>query len=221
MATIDAGTGRSGTVPVGVGPPPVTPTVDVSAELMLRVQRGDAVAFEELLLLWQDRLVTLFWHHTGDHALAEDLAQESFMRVYRARSGYKPTARFSTWLYTIATNALKDAKQKAHRRREHAMGPVGSQSTSAIGIDALAVDASGRLPTRQVDRDELRGMVQQALGTLGENQRMAVLLSKFEQCSHEEIAEAMGVSVPAVKSLLFRARENLRQQLERYVDGGR
>jgi RNA polymerase sigma-70 factor (ECF subfamily) len=194
---------------------------DPSAELMLRVQRGDAVAFEELLLAWQDRLVTLFWHQTGDHALAEDLAQEVFMRVYRARGGYRPTARFSTWLYTIATNALKDAKQKAHRRREFGMPPVGSRSASAIGLDALAVDASGRMPARQIDRDELRGMVQRALGTLGENQRMAVLLSKFEHFSHDEIAEAMGISVPAVKSLLFRARENLRQELEGYVDGAR
>jgi RNA polymerase sigma-70 factor (ECF subfamily) len=188
---------------------------------MLQVQRGDAVAFEALLLAWQDRLVTLFWHHTGDHALAEDLAQEVFLRVYRARGGYRPTARFSTWLYTIATNALKDAKQKAHRRREFGLSPVGSRSTSAMGLDALAVDASGRMPARQFDRDELRGMVQRALGTLGENQRMAVLLSKFEHCSHEEIAEALGISVPAVKSLLFRARENLRRELEGYVDGSR
>jgi RNA polymerase sigma-70 factor (ECF subfamily) len=189
---------------------------DPSADLMGRVQRGDAAAFEELLLLWQDRLVTLLWHQTGDHALAEDLAQETFLRVYRSRASYKPTARFSTWLYTIALNAAKDARQRAHRRREHGIPTSVSASTSALALDALAIDASGRLPSRQADRNEMQAVVQRALAGLNETQRTAVLLSKFEQCSHEEIAEAMGLTVPAVKSLLFRARENLRVALEPY-----
>lgn len=192
---------------------------DPSAELMGRVQRGDATAFEELLLLWQDRLVTLLWHQTGDHALAEDLAQETFLRVYRSRASYRPTARFSTWLYTIALNAAKDAKQRAHRRRERGMPTSVSASTSAIALESLAIDASGRLPARQADRHELQAVVQRALADLAEHQRMAVLLSKFEQCSHEEIAAAMGLTVPAVKSLLFRARENLRVALSPYCVG--
>ena len=192
---------------------------DPSAELMGRVQRGDATAFEELLLLWQDRLVTLLWHQTGDHALAEDLAQETFLRVYRSRASYRPTARFSTWLYTIAPNAAKDARQRAHRRRERGVPTSVSASTSAIALESLAVDASGRLPARQADRHELQAVVQQALADLAEHQRTAVLLSKFEQCSHEEIAEAMGLTVPAVKSLLFRARENLRVALSPYCVG--
>ena len=192
---------------------------DPSADLMGRVQRGDAHAFEELLLLWQDRLVTLLWHQTGDHALAEDLAQETFLRVYRSRASYKPTARFSTWLYTIALNAAKDARQRAHRRRERGIPTSVSASQSAIALDALAIDASGRLPSRQADRNEMQAVVQRALAGLNETQRTAVLLSKFEQCSHEEIAEAMGLTVPAVKSLLFRARENLRVALEPYCGG--
>ena len=189
---------------------------DPSADLMERVQRGDATAFEDLILLWQDRLVTLLWHQTGDHALAEDLAQETFLRVYRSRASYRPTARFSTWLYTIALNAAKDARQRAHRRREHGIPTSVSASSSAVALDALAIDASGRLPTRQADRHELQAVVQRALADLNEHQRTAVLLSKFEQCSHEEIAEAMGLTVPAVKSLLFRARENLRVALSPY-----
>ncbi len=189
---------------------------DPSAELMERVRRGDATAFEDLILLWQDRLVTLLWHQTGDHALAEDLAQETFLRVYRSRASYRPTARFSTWLYTIALNAAKDARQRAHRRREHGIPTSVSASSSELALDAVAVDASGRLPTRQADRHELQAVVQRALADLNEHQRTAVLLSKFEQCSHEEIAEAMGLTVPAVKSLLFRARENLRLALSPY-----
>ena len=192
---------------------------DPSAELMMRVQRGDAAAFEELLLLWQDRLVTLLWHQTGDHALAEDLAQEAFMRVYRGRGSYRPTARFSTWLYTIALNAAKDARGRAHRRYERGIPTSVSASHGAVALESLAVDASGRMPSRQVDRNELQAVVQRALAELSENQRTAVLLSKFEQCSHEEIAETMALSVPAVKSLLFRARENLRIALEPYCNG--
>lgn len=192
---------------------------DPSADLMMRVQRGDASAFEELLLLWQDRLVTLLWHQTGDHALAEDLAQEAFMRVYRGRGSYRPTARFSTWLYTIALNAAKDARERAHRRYERGIPMSVSASHSAVALESLAVDASGRMPSRQVDRNELQAVVQRALAELSDNQRTAVLLSKFEQCSHEEIAETMGISVPAVKSLLFRARENLRVTLEPYCNG--
>ncbi len=189
---------------------------DPSAELMERVRRGDATAFEDLILLWQDRLVTLLWHQTGDHALAEDLAQETFLRVYRSRASYRPTARFSTWLYTIALNAAKDARQRAHRRREHGIPTSASASSSALALDTVAIDASGRLPTRQADRHELQAVVQRAVADLNEHQRTAVLLSKFEQCSHEEIAEAMGITVPAVKSLLFRARENLRVALSPY-----
>ena len=188
-------------------------------ELMLRVRGGDAEAFEQLVGLWQDRLVTLFLHHTGDHATAEDLAQEVFLRVYRARATYKPTAKFTTWIHTIANNVASDLRQRAYRRKERGVPVNVSDSSSAIGLDQLAVAASGLVPARVADRAELQGVVQQALAALNDRQRMAVLLAKFEQCSHEEIAGAMGLSVPAVKSLLFRARDQLRAALQPYLDG--
>jgi len=188
---------------------------------MLRVQEGDAGAFEQLVALWQDRLVTLFRHQTGDHATAEDLAQEVFMRVYRSRAGYRPVARFSTWIHTIANNVASDLRQRSYRRREHGVPATGSASGSQVGLDQLAVAASGLLPARQADRSELQAVVQEALAGLNDNQRMAVLLAKFEQCSCEEIAAAMHLSVPAVKSLLFRARDQLRERLAGYLQGGR
>lgn len=191
---------------------------DPDVALMQRVAADDAAAFELLLLKWQDRLVTLFWHQTGDHSTAEDLAQEVFLRVFRSRKRYKPAARFSTWLYTIANNVASDLRQRAYRRREHGVPPTSSASQSMVGLESLAVDASGEMPARVVDRKELLSVVQQALATLGDNQRMAVLLAKFEHCSQEEIAEAMGLTVPAVKSLLFRARDNLRTVMAPYVD---
>jgi RNA polymerase sigma-70 factor (ECF subfamily) len=193
---------------------------DPSTALMLRVRDGDADAFAELVGLWRDRLVTLFLHHTGDHATAEDLAQEVFLRVYRSRAGYEPKAKFTTWVHTIAHNVASDLRQRAYRRLERGVPTSVSASASVIGLDQLAVDASGLMPGRIADRGELQSVVQRALATLNERQRMAVLLAKFEQCSYEEIAAAMKLSVPAVKSLLFRARDQLRAALEPYLDGG-
>jgi len=196
---------------------PASAAGDRSTELMLQVRDGDVAAFAELVELWQHRLVTLFFHQTGDHALAEDLAQETFMRVYRARDRYRPTAKFTTWVHTIANNLCSDLRQRAYRRLERGVPHTVSASSSAIGLDQLAVAASGMLPSRLADRGELQAVVRQALATLNERQRMAVVLAKFEQCSYEEIAAAMGLSVPAVKSLLFRARDQLRDALAGYL----
>ena len=194
---------------------------DPSTELMLRVRDGDAGAFEQLVGLWQDRLVTLFLHHTGDHATAEDLAQEVFLRVYRSRAGYKPTAKFTTWVHTIANNVASDLRQRAYRRLERGVPATTSASSSAIGLDQLAVAASSFLPARLADRTELQAVVRDAIAGLNERQRMAVLLAKFEQCSYEEIAAAMGLTVPAVKSLLFRARDQLRDAIQPYMEDRR
>jgi RNA polymerase sigma-70 factor (ECF subfamily) len=191
---------------------------DPSTALMLRVRDGDAAAFAELVALWQPRLVTLFVHHVGDHATAEDLAQEVFLRVFRARAGYRPTAKFTTWVHTIANNVASDLKQRAYRRRERGVPMSASASSSAIGLDQLAIAASGLLPARQADRSEVRQVVQEAIAGLAERQRMALLLAKFEGCSYDEIATAMRLSVPAVKSLIFRARDQLRQALGAYLD---
>jgi RNA polymerase sigma-70 factor (ECF subfamily) len=193
---------------------------DPSTALMLRVRDGDAEAFAELVLLWQDRLVTLFLHQTGDHATAEDLAQEVFLRVYRARASYQPTAKFTTWVHTIANNVASDLRQRAYRRLERGVPATTSASSTNIGLDQLAVAASGLIPARVADRTELQAVVQRAIAGLNDRQRMAVLLAKFEQCSYEEIADAMQLSVPAVKSLLFRARDQLRESLAPYLDGG-
>jgi RNA polymerase sigma-70 factor, ECF subfamily len=196
---------------------PVTGTGDRSTELMLRVRDGDVTAFGELVELWQGRLVTLFLHHTGDHATAEDLTQETFMRVYRARERYKPTAKFTTWIHTIANHVSSDLRQRAYRRLERGVPHAGSASSSTIGLDQLAVAASGMRPGRVADRGELRAVVREAIAGLSERQRMAILLAKFEQCSYDEIAAAMKLTVPAVKSLLFRARDHLRAVLEPYL----
>jgi RNA polymerase sigma-70 factor, ECF subfamily len=192
---------------------------DPDVRLMLQVRDDDAAAFEELMLRYQNRLVSLLAHMVGEPDLAEDLTQDVFMRVYRARKRYVPGAKFSTWLFTIAGNVAANAQRTRSRRHEVRL-PTSVSGTSTVPIDAIAVAASGLMPTRQLDKAELRDAVRQAIGALGERQRMAVLLSKFEHFSYAEIAEIMDLSPEAVKSLLSRARSRLREVLEPYFERG-
>lgn len=193
---------------------------DPDVRLMLEVREGSAAAFEELMLRYQGRLVTVLEHLVGRRGQAEDLAQEVFLRVYRSRERYTPGARFSTWLFTIANNVALNAKRSKSRRREVNVEPAESGALGGALLEQLAQAASGQMPTRQADKAELQVVVQQAIAALGERQRMAVLLSKFEEMSYADIGEAMGMSPQAIKSLLSRARENLREILEPYLERG-
>jgi RNA polymerase sigma-70 factor, ECF subfamily len=195
---------------------------DPDVRLMLEVRDDNAAAFEELVLRYQNRLVTVLGHLVNNPDLAEDLAQDVFLRVYRARKSYTPGAKFSTWLFTIANNVASNARRSQSRRREvQIAAPVGSSSTSVVSIDQMALAASGQMPTRQLDKAEMRAVVRQSLMALNDRQRMALLLNKFEEMSYAEIAEAMELSPQAVKSLLSRARVQLRDVLEPYLDHGK
>jgi len=196
------------------------PLADPDVRLMLQVRDGNAAAFEELMLRYQDRLVTVLEHLVGKRGQAEDLAQDVFLRVYRARHTYRPDAKFSTWLFTIAHNAASNSLRSRSRRREVQVGPADSGCQNALTIDELAQAASGLMPTRQLDKAELRDIVKAAIDSLGERQRMALLLNKFEGMSYDDIATAMELSPKAIKSLLSRARENLREALEPYFERG-
>src|SRR5918996_3124921 len=164
---------------------------DPDVRLMLQVRDGDAQAFEELMLRYQNRLMSLLAHLVGDRELAEDLTQEVFLRVYRARRRYVPGAKFSTWLFTIAGNVASNALRSKARRREVHLAPLASESAPQ-SLEAIALAASGLMPTRQLDKAELCAAVQQAIGSLNDRQRMAVLLAKFEHLSYADIAEIMG-----------------------------
>ena len=194
---------------------------DPDVRLMLKVRdEDDATAFEELMLRYQNRLLTILEHLVGDRSLAEDLTQDVFLRVYRARSRYQPGAKFSTWLFTIANNVARNAKRTLSRRREVRVAPGASGEMSANPLEQMVKEASGLMPTRQLDKVEMSEIVRLAMESLNDRQRMAVLLSKFEAMSYIEIAETMELSVPAVKSLLSRARNSLRQVLEPYLAEG-
>jgi RNA polymerase sigma-70 factor (ECF subfamily) len=190
---------------------------DPDVRLMLEVRAGSATAFDELMIRYQSRLVTVLEHLTGRRDLAEDLAQEVFLRVYRARHRYVPGAKFSTWLFTIANNVASNALRSLARRPEVQVAPRDPNASGANSLDHLAMAASGLMPTRQADKVELQEVIEQALATLNPNQRMAVLLSKFEGMSYTDIAETMQTTPQAIKSLLARARDNLREALEPYL----
>jgi RNA polymerase sigma-70 factor (ECF subfamily) len=194
-------------------------TVDPDARLMLRVRDGDAGAFGEIVRLYQSRLLTVLQNLMGGREQAEDLTQEVFLRAYRARESYRPDAKFSTWLFTIANNVAKNAKRSKARRHEvNLTEDTGTQTGNPL--ESLAQAASGSMPARRLDKVELAEMVRIALDSLNERQRMAVLLSKFEGMSYADIAIAMDMSTSAIKSLLTRARDNLRNVLEPYMHEG-
>lgn len=195
-------------------------TSDPDVRLMLQVRDDNAAAFEELVLRYQSRLLTVLEHLVDDPELAEDLAQEAFLRVYRARKTYTPDAKFVTWLFTIATNLANNARRNRSRRREIVLAPANNEDTSAHSLDKLAVAASGQLPTRQLDKLEMAQVVRAAMESLTDTQRTALVLSKFEEMSYVDIAESMGMTVQAIKSVLWRARESLRDVLEPYVREG-
>ena len=193
---------------------------DPDVRLMLRAKEGDQTAFTQLVTNYQDRLVGVLAHMLHNKEAAEDLAQEVFMRIYRARHGYEPTAKFSTWLFRIANNLANNQRRDAGRRKETALpandsGPLGPRPG-----ERLIAEKSALMPTRQADKSEMCSVVQAALETLNERQRMAVLLHKFEEMSYVDIAAALEMTPAAVKSLLSRARDNLREKLEPYVRQG-
>ena len=193
---------------------------DPDVRLMLQVKAGDAAAFTELVLRYQNRLLTILEHLVNSREQAEDLAQEVFLRVFRARERYEPGAKFSTWLFTIANNVASNALRSRSRRREVRV-PEGNGADSApLALDQLAKAASGFMPTRALDKAEQAEVVRQAVGALSERQRLALLLAKFEGMSYQDIAITMDLTVPAIKSLLSRARVNLKEILTPYVEQG-
>ena len=188
-------------------------------QLMLRVQGGDAFAFEQLVERYQGRLVRILRHVGGSDRSGEDLAQDVFHRVWRARLRYQPTAKFSTWLFHIAHNVASNAIRDRKRRKEVQSHQAGDSESSMMSLDQMALASTGGMPVRRLDKAERAEMVRLAVDALNERQRMALLLCKFEGLSYQEIADAMELSVQAVKSLLSRARVNLKLLLEPYVTG--
>ncbi|MGI9495567.1 MAG: RNA polymerase sigma factor [Mariniblastus sp.] len=195
--------------------------LDPDVRLMLQVREGSAAAFEALVEKHQKRLVMVLEHLVSDRTQAEDLAQDVFLRVYRARERYVPTAKFSTWLYTITHNVASNSIRKSSRRKEINLVTSPSGSMPVRPLDTMAKDKSNLMPTRLADQKEMEKVIRDAIQSLGPRQRMAMLLSKYEGMSYNEIAESMELTTQAVKSLLSRARGNLKELLAPYLNSGK
>ena len=188
---------------------------DPDVRLMIQVRTDVTGAFETLVERYQNRLVGILFHLVGNREEAEDLCQEVFLRIYKARKGYRARAKFSTWLFTIANNlALNHLRNKGRNPSV----PIGS-GTNSQAVASIAHQLAGRegTPSAQMRQTELADLVREALAVLNEDQKLAVLLNKFEEMSYAEIADVMGRSPAAIKSLLARARNQLREQLEPYL----
>ena len=188
---------------------------DPDATLMLAVKAGDRSAFDELVSRHAAFLVNFFARQMGHRDLAEDLAQETFLKVYRARKGYRPTARFRTWLLTIATNLSHNRKRYEGHRFHLSLDAAPAEGGGDGG--PMIADYRHENPDADLEREELGERVRAAILELPENQRMAVALHRFEGMPYAEIATAMKLTAKAVKSLLNRAKENLRKRLERDI----
>jgi len=182
--------------------------LDRDAELMLRVKEGDDASFGILLDKHRSPVVHFLFRMVQNQAVAEELAQEVFLRVYRSRSTYEPTAKFTTWLFRIAThlalNALRDGKSE--RLQESLDDDAGDRPVRQVSDRKPSVEQS---MVHQAKMEEIR----RAIAGLPEKQRAAVLMHKYQEMEYSEIAKVLGCSESAVKSLLFRAYETLRARL--------
>lgn len=182
---------------------------DTDTQLMLDFQKGDEKAFETLMVTYLPRIANTIYRYTGSNADAEDIAQEVFLRVYRSKENFRPEAKFSTWLYTIVTRLCLNELRNRGRHKLQRMPEEFDLEDKKTLLE--------HKPFENAEQTELAACIKNALNELPENQRIAVILNKWDNLSYEEIAGTMGISVMAIKSLLSRARENLKDKLRHYI----
>ncbi len=189
-------------VPLMSSPAAVEPEI----EWMSRIRGGDMEAFRLLVETHQSRVIGTISKMLGSDGEAEDLAQQVFIRVWKSAPRYKPTAKFTTWLFRITRNLVFNEL----RRRRHFVARIEDLPEQAERAD--------REPDRVMLEGELQEAVQRAIDQLPETQRLAIVLRRYEEMPYEEIAKVMDTTVPAIKSILFRARTELREKLARYLE---
>jgi RNA polymerase sigma-70 factor, ECF subfamily len=187
------------------------------AEVMLRVKTGDQSAFDYLVQKYRRPLISFMYRMARNPAAAEDLAQEVFLRVYRSRESYEASAKFTTWLYRIATNlAVNHARDTRHERPEVSVSLDETNDDSSSAGTLQLPDGSLTAEQVMVQRERLQA-IRGKVEALPEQQRLAVIMHKYQQMDYKEIAEVLKKSESATKSLLFRAYETLREQLKEFL----
>jgi RNA polymerase sigma-70 factor (ECF subfamily) len=185
------------------------------AEVMLRVKAGDQSAFDYLVQKYRRPLVGFMYRMARNTAVAEDLAQEVFLRVYRSRQTYEASAKFTTWLYRIATNlAVNHARDTRHERPEVTISL--DEPDEETGTTPDLADGTITAEEALVRRERMMA-IRAKVEALPERQKMAVVMHKYQQMDYKQISEVLKLSESATKSLLFRAYETLREQLKEFV----
>jgi RNA polymerase sigma-70 factor, ECF subfamily len=185
------------------------------AEIMLRAKTGDQSAFAYLVQKYRRPMVSFMYRMARNAAAAEDLAQEVFLRVYRSRESYEASAKFTTWLYRIATNlAVNHARDTRHERAEVqvSLDEPDEDSGTTLEVPDGTLNAE-----QQMVRRERMLAIRRKVEALPEQQRLAVIMHKYQQMDYKQIAEVLKKSESATKSLLFRAYETLREQLKEFI----
>ena len=194
---------------------PMGPESQSDAEVMLRVKTGDQSAFDYLVQKYRRPMVSFMYRMARNAAAAEDLAQEVFLRVYRSRETYEASAKFTTWLYRIATNlAVNHARDTRHERPE--MQVSLDEPDEETGTTFEVPDASLNAEQQIVRRERMLA-IRKKVEALPEQQRLAVIMHKYQQMDYKQIADVLKKSESATKSLLFRAYETLREQLKEFI----
>ncbi len=192
---------------------------DPDVELMLQVQQGDLVAFESLIDRYKQPIYNMIFRMLRDANEAEDIAQKVFIQVYKASDRYKPTAQFSTWIFTIARNlTLNEIRRRSRKPNMDSIDAAAEPEGDAIPREYK--DARRRDAGEETMQRELLERIDAGIADLPDNQRAAILLCKEGDISYDEIAKILGCSVSAVKSLLFRARETLKRRIKEYMQSG-
>ena len=184
---------------------------NVDFELMARIGDGDHEAFRELVERHQNTVIGTVAKMLGNPSDAEAISQQVFLRIWRNARRYRPDARFTTYLFTITRNLVFNETRRRGRKKEVSADEREENSHHQIE------DSPDRRPDAELLQAELREAIDAAIAALPESQRMAVVLRRYQQLSYEEIAAVLGLSVSAVKSLLFRARSALRETLGAYL----
>ena len=191
---------------------------DVDAALMLLVKRGDSSAFSQLVHKYKQPVMNLAYRMLRDLTEAEDLAQNVFIQVHKSASRYEVSAKFSTWLFTITRNLCLN---EIRRRSRHPTDPLESSYPEQEDQPLRQFeDRKTASPPDTLLHGELEQKIDQALAELPENQRTAILLCRQDELSYEDIAEVLGCSISATKSLIHRGRETLKQKLKPYLRTG-